>query len=64
MLRWGIFLPMQLIYQGKTGLCLPLEIEFPGGFNACYMENHWSNEEKVIELLGEVSFPFITSKRA
>ena len=59
----GIFLPMQLIYQGKTARCLPREIEFPDGFNVCYTENHWSNEEKVIELLQEVIFPFIASKK-
>ena len=44
--------------------CLPREREFPEGFNACYTENHWSNEEKIIQLLEEVIFPFITSKRA
>ena len=60
----GVFLPMQLIYQGKTARCLPRDIEFPDGFIACYTENHWSNEEKVIQLLEEVIFPFITSKRA
>ena len=59
----GIFLPMQLIYQGKTARCLPREIEFPDGFNVCYTENHWSNQEKVIELLQEVIFPFIASKK-
>ena len=59
----GIFLPMQLIYQGKTACCLPREIECPDGFNVCYTENHWSNEEKVIELLQEVIFPFISSKK-
>ena len=59
----GIFLPMQLIYQGKTARCLPREIEFPDGFNVCYTENHWSNEEKVSELLQEVIFPFIASKK-
>ena len=59
----GIFLPMQLIYQGKIARCLPREIEFPDGFNVCYTENHWSNEGKVIELLQEVIFPFIASKK-
>ena len=28
----GIFLPMQLIYQGKTNRCHPTGIEFPEGF--------------------------------
>ena len=54
---------MELIYEGKTALCLPREKEFSEGFNACYTKNHWSSEKKVIQLLGEVIFPFITSKR-
>ena len=44
--------------------CLPREVEFPDGFNVCYTENHWSNEEKVIELFQEVIFPFIASKKS
>ena len=54
---------MQLIYRGKTAHCLPREVKFPDGFNVCYTENHWSNEEKVIELLQEGIFPFIVPKR-
>ena len=39
----GEFLPMQLIYAGKTKRCLP-KIEFPRSFNVTYTENHWSNQ--------------------
>ena len=59
----GIFLPMQLIYQRKTACCLPREIDVPDGFTVSYTESHWSSEEKVIELLQEVIFPFIASKK-
>ena len=41
----GIFLPMQLIYQGKTNRCHPTGIEFPEGFNITHTKNHWSNED-------------------
>ena len=60
----GIFLPMQLIYQGKTNHCHPTGIEFPERFNITHAKNHWSNEDKVIEHLQPIIFPFATSKRA
>ena len=55
----GEFLPMQLIYEGKTPRCLPQGTEFPNGFNLTYTANHWSNEEKVIEHLEKIVFPFV-----
>ena len=59
----GIFLPMQLIYEGKTPRCLPQGISFPDNFNLTFTPNHWSNEDKVIEHLEKVVFPFIVEKR-
>ena len=44
----GIFLPMQLIYKGKTSRSLPKGIDFPDGFDIAQTENHWSKEEKCI----------------
>lgn len=44
----GEFLPVQLIYQGKTQACLPRYV-FTGNWNVTYTPNHWSNEEKMIE---------------
>ena len=55
----GIFLPMQLIYEGKTIRCHPRDIDFPDGFNVTHTENHWSNKEKVIEHLEVIVFPYI-----
>ena len=60
----GIFLPMQLIYQGNTNCCHPTGIEFPEGFNITQTKNHWSNEDKVIKHLESIIFPFAKSKRA
>ena len=44
----GEFLPMQVIYQGKTKRCLP-KYKFPDTFNITHTENHWSNTEKSVE---------------
>ena len=59
-----IFLPMQLIYQGKTYCCHPTGIEFPEGFNIIHTKNHLSYEGKVIKHLQSIIFPFAKSKRA
>ena len=57
-------LSMQLTYEGKTPRCLPQGIEFPNYFNdLTYTANHWSNEEKVIEHLEKIVFPFVVKKR-
>ena len=36
----GVFLPIQLIYQGKTERCLP-KFKFPKEFHVTYTKNHW-----------------------
>ena len=59
----GLFLPMQLIYEGKSPRCLPQGITFPENFNLTCTPNHWSNEDKVIENLEKVVFPFVVEKR-
>ena len=53
---------MQLIYEGKTPRCLPKDVKFPAGFNATFTPNHWSNEDKVVEYLEELIFPYIKAK--
>ena len=59
----GIFLPMQLIYEGKTDRCLPKDVTFPDGFDLTYTQNHWSNEEKALQHLTKVVFPYIEKKK-
>ena len=51
----GVFLPTQLIYQGKTKRCLP-KFKFPKEFHVTYTKNHWSNFEKCVELFKKVIF--------
>ena len=59
----GEFLPMQVIYEGKTPRCYPVGIEFPDGFNITCSKNHWSNERKAIEHLQTIIFPYLAKKR-
>ena len=54
----GSFLPIQLIYEGKTRRCLP-NYDFLKGFNVMYSTNHWSNTEKSVELFQKVIFPYL-----
>ena len=54
---------MQLIYEGKTNRCLLQGIKVPDGFDVTYTPNHWSNEEKVTQLLNSVIFPFMPKQR-
>ena len=59
----GDVLPMQLIYEGKTPRCLPKDIEFPKEFDVTFPPNHWSNEEKSKQLLGNVIFPHLKKNK-
>ena len=59
----GDFLPMQLIYAGKTDRCHPNEINFPEGFNITHTPNHWGCEKSAIEHLEKVVFPYLSKKR-
>ena len=59
----GIFLPMQLIYKGKTNRSLPRGIHFPDDFDLTYTENHWSNEEKCMQHIEKIVVPYLRSKR-
>ena len=54
----GKFLPVQLIYTGKTPRSLP-KYEFPASFSVGFTKNHWSNTDKSIELFDEIIFPYL-----
>ena len=55
----GRFLPVQLIYPGKTNRCHPQGIEFPPGFDVTHPHNHWSNEGLVIQHVCEIVIPYV-----
>ena len=57
-----VFLPIQLIYQGKTKRCFP-KFKFPKEFHVTYTKNHWSNFEKCVELFKKVISPYLQAKK-
>ena len=54
----GKFLPIQLIYTGKTPRSLTKH-EFPASFSVRFTKNHWSNTDKSIEFFDEIIFPYL-----
>ena len=59
----GDFLPVQLVYQGKSKKCLP-PFEFPPEWDINFSENHWSNEHTMLCYFRKVVFPYLNKKRA
>jgi len=41
--KTGSFLPIQVIYKGKTKRCLP-SVDFPKDWLISFTKNHWANE--------------------
>ena len=52
------FLPMQLIYKGKTGQSLS-KVKFPNGFSLSANESHYSNENEALKFVEEIILPYI-----
>ena len=59
----GDFLPIQLVYQGKTVRCHP-KYNFPDDWHITHSPNHWSTEETLKDYLNEILFPYIDGVRA
>lgn len=59
----GTFLPMQIIYSGKTKASQPRNFVFPKGFCISQNPQHWSNEEETLRLLNEVIIPYVVDTR-
>ena len=59
----GEFLPMQIIYGGKTKASLP-RFQFPKGFSLSQNPKHWSNEQETLRLIQEIINPYLVRKRA
>ena len=55
-LHGGEFLPMQLIYGGKTSQSLPI-FEFPSGFLLSANPKHFSNTDESLKCLKEIIKP-------
>lgn len=59
----GEFLPIQLIYGGKTRRCLP-PFPFPRDWHITQSPNHWANEMTMIDYIKEVIVPFVDRVRS
>lgn len=56
----GTFLPMQLIYGGKTNRSIP-SVKFPKGFSLSANPKHYSNEEETKKIILDIIVPHINS---
>ena len=59
----GDFLPIQIIYAGKTEQSQPRGFVFPKGFSVTQNPKHWSNELETHELIDKVINPYVVNKR-
>ena len=51
----GDFLPIQVIYQGKTVRCHP-HYEFPPGWDITHSPKHWSTETTMIQYIEKIIY--------
>ena len=58
----GNFLPIQLIYGGKTSKSIPA-VAFPPEFLLSANEKHYSNEKESLKMLKKIIIPFVEKER-
>ena len=58
----GKFLPMQLIYKGKTQRSFP-SVNFPSSFSLSANSKHFSNTQESLKLLDEIIIPYVEKER-
>ena len=58
----GNFLPVQMVYEGKTIKCHP-SVKFPDGWHITHTTNHWCNEDTMIDYIAAVIVPYMNEKR-
>ena len=58
----GHFLPVQVIYGGKTSKSLP-RVNFPKSFSLSANPKHYSNEQESIKVLEEIIIPYVKKER-
>ena len=58
----GAFLPIQLIYKGKTDRCHP-HFSFPLHWDITHSPKHWSTEETMIQYVNNIIVPFVEKTR-
>lgn len=58
----GSFLPVQLVYQGKSTKCHP-SVDFPSNWHITHSPNHWCNEGTMISYVQVIIIPYIQETR-
>lgn len=58
----GDFLPIQLIYHGKTNRCHP-KYQFPAGWSITHSPKHWSNEQTMLKYIDDIIIPYVKQVR-
>ena len=58
----GDFLPIQIIYSGKTNRCHP-HFDFPADWLISHTENHWSNEATMVAYVESIIIPYVRNVR-
>ena len=58
----GKFLPMQILYSGKTGRCHPNH-QFPTEFSIYHNPNYWANEECALRFIEKIILPNVKTTR-
>ena len=56
------FLPIQLIYSGKTKRIIP-KYGFPSCYDVMFTTNYWSNYEKCVKLFEKIIFSYLNAKK-
>jgi len=54
----GSFLPVQLIYKGKTNRCYS-KYKFPPGWHITHAPKHWSNEQTMVQYRKNIVIPYV-----
>lgn len=58
----GDFLPLQLIYKGKSPRCHP-HFQFPCDWHVTHSPKHWSTEQTMLDYITNIIVPYIEAKR-
>ena len=58
----GDFLPIQLIYGGKTKKSIPA-VKFPDEFHVTANHKHYSNEKESLEMMRKIIIPYVEEER-
>ena len=58
----GDFLPVQVIYKGKTPRCHP-RYNFPSDWDITHSANHWSNETTMLDYVNKIIIPYVERQR-